>query len=268
MANGSSGVWTFLFVVGNVLFLAMTLLTGWNLTQFKFQNTFYLPADAPGVRSSNVGLDAFWWFLQISFGLRVLFLTAAVQRASRPSDRTYYIIQLVVLALALIGDILFFIWHFFEISDCNTPGAGAYRLNLCSDDRWCCVYGAEAPAAPDGVCPYRLSACDPAVTADTLDWNGRFLWSFALTITALILYVIHLVVTLSIGSGVQAMRQPQCVQDTACDRKVVVERSDINELADEDVEFLAEQIGVPYRAMGRPDPSEVQPGRTMPVGWA
>jgi len=239
--------WSLVMLAGNVLLFILVALTAWNMTHMHYVHTYYLPATSPGVLTDHSVEDPFWWFTQGVLGLRLLFLVASVQRLTKPPNRTYFWIHLIVLILALALDIIYFIWHFFEIDDCNTA-AGPLNFNRCSDDRWCCVF-AQAP--PDPYCPVLLAPCSPAVGPADLIWNARFLWSFALTIAAFVLYLVHLIATLFLGTGAAAMGDPRCVEDEK-ERKCVVDVAEMTPLANEDTDFVEGRIGL--RAF-KPEPT-------------
>lgn len=239
--------WSFVMLAGNVLLLALVLLTAGNMLHMRFPYSYYLPATSPGVLAEESVEDPFWWLTLGSFFLRLLFLVVAIQRLVKPPNRTYFWIHLIVLILAIAMDLVYFIWHFFEIDDCNTA-SGPIHYNRCSDDRWCCVF---AVAPPDPYCPVLLSPCSPAVGPADLGWNARFLWSFALCIAAFVLYLLHLIVTFFLGTGAVAMVDPQCVEDPCLERKKLIDAADSEAFTSEDLEFVQARIGA-LRASGQP----------------
>jgi len=56
-----------------------------------------------------------------------------------------------------------------------------------------------------------------------LGWNGRFVWSFGLTIAALIITLVHLIITFVLG---RQMVDACYVQDPCRDVKLCVQRAD------------------------------------------
>lgn len=234
--------WRNFLQFGNVLTVVLVVLTAANLLNMSPLRTFLRPADDPGLLLQNTLGDAFWWLAVVSVTLRVLLAVVTVQRIVQPWRTTYYWVHIIVAVLAFLLEIAFLALHIVEIQDCNEAG-GPWQRNFCSDDRWCCVFGAVAPDAPTADCPYLLADCDPVVAQADLGWNGRFAWSFGLNIAAIVIMLVHLIITFVLGLRMVDMcyvrdpcrKAPLCVQreDTCTvsqyERFATQEEQDIDE---------------------------------------
>lgn len=195
MAKAPSAL-AIVFIIATVLTILTVLLLCWNDTNMIFTYTFLLPSSSPGLLTSGRN-TAFWWFLQISVAMGILLIFFSGLRLADLKSTAYYWLHLVVSIIAFIIWILFFIFHLVESADCNVSTG----TNICSDYRWCCVYGTVDPAPAGAFCPGVDVACSPVAIPADLGWNGVFAFSFGISIVLVVLGLLHIIFGLVLGTG-------------------------------------------------------------------